>query len=448
MDEQYLTVTALTSYIKKKFDVDPYLQKIYLSGEISNFRIRPGHQYFSLKDENSKINAVMFKSAFSKVKFQPEEGMKVLVSGRVSVFPGNGGYQIYIDSMQPDGIGALYQAYQQLKEKLAKEGLFSVDKKAIPKFPKQIAVVTSPSGAVIRDIITTVRRRYPIAQIVLFPAQVQGDSASADITRQIKRANQLGRFDTLIIGRGGGSIEDLWPFNEENVARAIFDSELPVISSVGHETDTTIADLVADVRAATPTAAAELATPVLTDELVNLEQQRIRIINATKNLLDIKKQSLTNIRKSFLFSNPERLYEGYVQNLDLLKQRLFDNQRNILEDKRKQLEVNSLYLSNNDFPNRIKLLKQTVDNLSEKNKNAAKQQYLNKSNHFASLAESLDHLSPLKIMGRGYSYVTSDDKVIKNVTDLKPSMMISLHFTDGEASAEIKKIEKENLENG
>ncbi|AEV95330.1 exodeoxyribonuclease VII large subunit [Pediococcus claussenii] len=448
MDEQYLTVTALTSYIKKKFDVDPYLQKIYLSGEISNFRIRPGHQYFSLKDENSKINAVMFKSAFSKVKFQPEEGMKVLVSGRVSVFPGNGGYQIYIDNMQPDGIGALYQAYQQLKEKLAKEGLFTIAKKTIPKFPKKIAVVTSPSGAVIRDIITTVRRRYPIAQIVLFPAQVQGEGASADITRQIKRANQLASFDTLIIGRGGGSIEDLWPFNEENVARAIFDSELPVISSVGHETDTTIADLVADVRAATPTAAAELATPVLTDELVNLEQQRIRVINATKNLLDLKKQSLKNIKKSFLFSNPERLYEGYVQNLDLLKQRLFDNQRNILEDKRKSLEVKSLYLSNNDFPNRIKLLKQTVINLSERNKNAAKQQYLNKNNRFASLAESLDHLSPLKIMGRGYSYVTSNNKVIKNATDLKPSMMINLHFSDGEASAEIKKIEKENLENG
>lgn len=269
--EQYLTVTALTKYIKRKFDVDPYLGRIYLTGELSNFRLRANaHQYFSLKDDHAKISAIMFKGAFEKIKFTPEEGMKVLVTGRISLYEASGSYQIYVDSMQPDGIGALYQAYEQLKKKLTAEGLFNLPKKQLPMFPKRIAVVTSPSGAVIRDIITTVQRRFPIAQIVLFPALVQGDRAAADIVKQIERANEIGDFDTLIIGRGGGSIEDLWPFNEEAVARAIVNSDLPVISSVGHETDTTIADLVADVRAATPTAAAELAVPVLNDEILKI----------------------------------------------------------------------------------------------------------------------------------------------------------------------------------
>ncbi|MDN6436335.1 exodeoxyribonuclease VII large subunit, partial [Lentilactobacillus parabuchneri] len=252
MTNDYLTVSALTKYIKRKFDVDPYLSKVYLTGEISNFRLRPNaHQYFSLKDDNAKISAIMFKSAFNRIKFTPEEGMKVLVVGHISVYEPTGSYQIYVEQMEPDGVGQLYQAYEQLKKKLSSEGLFTLPKKPLVKFPKRIAVVTSPSGAVIRDIITTVRRRYPIAQIVLFPALVQGTEASADIVRQIERVNQIGNFDTLIVGRGGGSIEDLWPFNEEIVARAIVSSEVPVISSVGHETDTTIADLVADVRAAT-----------------------------------------------------------------------------------------------------------------------------------------------------------------------------------------------------
>ena len=290
-NDQYLTVSALTQYIKRKFDVDPYLHRVYVVGEISNFRLRVnGHQYFSIKDEQAKINVIMFKSAFAKVKFQPEEGMRVIVSGRISVYPGNGSYQLYVDSMQPDGVGALYQAYEQLKAKLDKEGLFKAPKQAIPRFPKKIAVVTSRSGAVIRDIITTVKRRYPIVQLVLFPVAVQGNEAAPNIAAQIKFINTLPDFDTIILGRGGGSIEDLWPFNEEVVARAIFESRIPTISSVGHETDTTIADLVADVRAATPTAAAELATPVLTDVLTDLQKTELRVINAFKNILKIKQQ--------------------------------------------------------------------------------------------------------------------------------------------------------------
>ncbi|MFV0561101.1 MAG: exodeoxyribonuclease VII large subunit, partial [Enterococcus sp.] len=211
MSEEYLTITALTKYLKRKFDVDPYLERVYLTGEISNFRFRAnGHQYFSLKDDNAKISAMMFKGAFQKLAFQPKEGMKVFVVGRISLYEASGSYQIYIEHMEPDGVGALYQALAELKEKLSKEGLFTAPKKALPRYPKRIAVLTSPSGAVIRDIITTVKRRYPIAQIVLFPTVVQGNQAADNVVENIHRVEKLGNFDTMIIGRGGGSIEDLW----------------------------------------------------------------------------------------------------------------------------------------------------------------------------------------------------------------------------------------------
>ncbi|WP_175265375.1 exodeoxyribonuclease VII large subunit, partial [Lacticaseibacillus nasuensis] len=218
-EPEYLTVTALTQYLKRKFDFDPYLTRVAVSGEISNFRLRQNHQYFSLKDDGAKISAVMFKSAFAKLKFQPEEGMKVLAVGRVTLYPNSGNYQIVIDRMEPDGVGALYQAYEQLKAKLEAEGLFAKNQRPLRQFPKRVAVITSPSGAVIQDIRTTVARRYPILQLVLFPAQVQGDTAAAGIRAQLKRVRAMGPFDALIIGRGGGSIEDLWPFNDEALAR-------------------------------------------------------------------------------------------------------------------------------------------------------------------------------------------------------------------------------------
>ena len=298
-NEQYLTVTALTQYLKRKFDVDPYLGHVYLMGEISNFRMRPNaHQYFSLKDDKAKISAIMFKSNFSKVKFQPEEGMKVLVKGRISLYEPSGSYQIYVESMEPDGLGALYLAFEQLKKKLAAQGVFDLPKKSIPQFPKRIAVVTSQSGAVIHDIMTTVARRYPIVQIVLYPAQVQGQEAAPTIVKQLKRINEDGNYDTIIIGRGGGSIEDLWPFNEEVVAQAIVQSKIPVISSVGHETDTTIADLVADLRAATPTAAAELATPVLRDVLVHLQDLNTRLYNAQTKIIGNYKDKVDSLAQN------------------------------------------------------------------------------------------------------------------------------------------------------
>ena len=260
MKDNYLTVTQLSRYLKYKFDEDNHLKKVYLKGEISNFKAHTrGHYYFTLKDEGSRINAVMFQTNIKNLKFTPQDGMKVLVTGKVTVYEATGGYQIYIDNMLEDGIGNLYIAFEQLKKKLDSEGLFEKShKRKIKKIPKKVGIVTASTGAAIRDIITTIKRRYPICETILFPSLVQGTSAAEDIVKKIELANTYD-LDTLIVGRGGGSIEDLWPFNEEIVARAIYKSKVPVISAVGHEIDFTISDFVADLRAPTPTAAAELA---------------------------------------------------------------------------------------------------------------------------------------------------------------------------------------------
>lgn len=438
----YLTVTALTAYIKRKFDNDPYLGRIYLTGEISNFRLRRNaHQYFSLKDDHAKISAIMFKSAFSKIKFMPEEGMKVLVTGRISLYEPSGSYQIYVDRMEPDGVGQFYQAYEQLKKKLSEEGLFSAPKKPLPRFPRRIAVVTSPSGSVIRDIITTTRRRYPIAQIVLFPALVQGNEAAQDIVRQINRANQIGGFDTLIIGRGGGSIEDLWPFNEETVARAIFASRIPVISSVGHETDTTIADLVADVRAATPTAAGELAVPVLSDVLLEIGQDRVRLLNAFRHELSLLQERLSKLKATYVFEQPERLYEGYSQKVDQLSQQLEQTMTHRLTLTQTQLTTDHDRLLAASPASQVQQLAQATKELQTRLNRGAKQTLLNHRQHLGQLAQSLDFLSPLKVMGRGYSYVTSDDKVLASTADLSLNETVTMHFKDGQATAEITDIQ-------
>lgn len=443
-NDQYLTVSALNQYIKRKFDVDPYLHRVYVVGEISNFRLRVnGHQYFSIKDEQAKINVIMFKSAFAKVKFQPEEGMRVIVSGRISVYPGNGSYQLYVDSMQPDGVGALYQAYEQLKAKLDKEGLFKAPKQAIPRFPKKIAVVTSRSGAVIRDIITTVKRRYPIVQLVLFPVAVQGNEAAPNIAAQIKFINTLPDFDTIILGRGGGSIEDLWPFNEEVVARAIFESRIPTISSVGHETDTTIADLVADVRAATPTAAAELATPVLTDILTDLQKTELRVINAFKNILKIKQQQARQLENSYIFQEPQRLYEGYVQNVDQLTERLRNAQKQYLADRSAELVKLQHRLLVNNPQNQVDLATQKVGYLREQLLSVITRRFTQSQTQMQKLVAALDNLSPLRIMSRGYTYVTKDEQVVNSVEKLSVNDAIKLNFSDGSADAIIKTINNE-----
>lgn len=444
--EQYLTVSALTKYLHKKFTVDPYLQRVYLTGEISNFRLRPRHQYFSLKDDGAKIDAVMFQSAFSRLKFEVEDGMKVLVVGKIDLYEPSGNYQITIERMEPDGVGALYQAYEQLKAKLEAEGLFSAPKQKLPLFPKRIAVITSPSGAVIRDIITTTRRRYPIAQLVLFPAVVQGEKAADSLVGRLKEVNAQGDFDTVIIGRGGGSIEDLWPFNEEKVARAIFASQIPIISSVGHETDTTIADLVADVRAATPTAAAELATPVLADEILRIRQDRLRLIKAYQAKLRFERQRLNKLQGSYVFLQPERLYEGYLQKLDNLNIKLRQAFREEQTKKQRTLQLLTKRLLAVSPKERLQSVSQQRTQL-EKDLTHAITNYLGKrEQQLLQATNALDMLSPLRVMGRGFSYVTVAEKIVKKATDLKVGEIVQLHLADGSAQAKVTKVmgSKEN----
>lgn len=440
MELQYLTVTALTKYLKRKFDADPYLERVYLTGEISNFRLRANaHQYFSLKDDGAKISAIMFKSAFGKLKFQPKEGMKVLVVGRISLYEAGGSYQIYVEHMEPDGVGALYQALAELKEKLDKEGLFRAPKKTLPKYPQRIAVITSPSGAVIRDIITTARRRYPIAQLVLFPTLVQGDKAADDIVKNIQRADN-GDFDTIIIGRGGGSIEDLWPFNEEQVARAIFAMQTPVISSVGHETDVTIADLIADVRAATPTAAAELAVPVLNEELLRIREKQNRLEQSFLYLLNQKTDQFTRLQRSYVFQQPERLYEGVALKLDHAQQRLQQAMSSLLQEKSRELLEQSSRLKEQSPKGRVAEAKQYTEHLQVLLISRMKTYMNHQEERFAKNVQALDLLSPLKIMGRGYSYTTKQEQVVKTVHDLAQGDSLLIHYADGTVSADVTEI--------
>ncbi|MGL5684834.1 MAG: exodeoxyribonuclease VII large subunit [Vagococcus fluvialis] len=440
MTETYLTVTALTKYIKHKFEADPYLERVFLTGEISNFRMRPNaHQYFSLKDDKAKISAIMFKGAFNKLKFQPEEGMKVLVIGRISLYEPGGSYQIYIEHMEPDGVGALYQALEKRKKALQEEGLFKESfKQPLVKYPKKIAVITSPSGAVVKDIITTTKRRYPIVQLVVFPTLVQGDKAADDIVKRIKEVDALGDFDTMIVGRGGGSIEDLWPFNEERVVRAIFESRTPIISSVGHETDVTLADLVADVRAATPTAAAELATPVLREEILKIKEKESRLIQGMDNQIKHKKQKFDHLSESFVFKQPKRLYEAFSIQLDTLNRRLEQSLNSEIKQKEKEFIQLVKRLETQNPKEDISLAKQKVNYLNEKLTQSIDLTMKDKKRNLIQLMTNLDMLSPLQTMLRGYSYVTINDQIIKSTNDVEVNQVVNIHLSDGEVTAEIQ----------
>src|SRR5690625_1401963 len=340
--EQYLTVSQLTKYISRKFEYDPYLERVYLKGEISNYnpRRRGMHQYFNLKDDHSIISAVLFAGAARHIQFDPEDGMSVMVSGRVSVYERGGNYQIIIDSMQPDGIGALYLAYEQTKEKLMKEGLFDAQlKQPIPKYPKRIGVITSRSGAVIQDILTTVKRRFPIAEVVLFPTVVHGEKSAESIVENIEKAEAKRDIDVIIVGRGGGSFEDLFSFNEEPVVRATVKAKTPIISPVGHETVTTLTDLAADLRAPTPTAAAELAVPVLSEEILKLEEYEQRIVRAFNTKLRYLTSQLTKVTDSVIFRQPARLYDGYLQNVDQLETKLLNEMQLFLKDYKQTVQL-------------------------------------------------------------------------------------------------------------
>lgn len=447
MEKQYLTVTALTKYLKRKFDADPYLERVYLTGEISNFRLRANaHQYFSLKDDGAKISAIMFKSAFQKLKFEPKEGMKVLLVGRISLYEAGGSYQIYVEHMEPDGVGALYQALAELREKLGKEGLFEGPKKLLPRYPKRIAVITSPSGAVIRDIITTVKRRYPIAQLILFPTVVQGDQAADDIVKNIQRVESLADFDTMIIGRGGGSIEDLWPFNDERVARAIYHANTPIISSVGHETDVTIADMVADVRAATPTAAAELAVPVLNEELLRIKECQSRLEQSYLYQLQQKNERFKRVKNSYVFTQPVRLYEGQSIKLDRATQRLIQTMETVYHQKQRVAQQIITEFYQQSPQGKLRESQQQLIYTSKLLQDRMEQYMKDKNKSFTSAIQQLDLLSPLKIMGRGYSYTTKAEDVVKSVNDVQVGDKMTVHYADGQIEVTADKVNVSKVE--
>ena len=392
MEYNPITVTDLNKYIKNKIDGDEMLNNVLVKGEISNFKNHyTGHMYFTLKDENSLIKCVMFKSYTTHLSFMPKDGMKVMVLGSVAVFERDGIYQIYAKAMKEDGLGSLYTAYEELKKKLEQEGLFAEShKKKIPFMPKTIGVLTSNTGAVIRDIINVSTRRNPGVHIRLYPVPVQGPGAAEKIAEGIKFMNENKLADVLIIGRGGGSLEDLWPFNEEIVARAIYDSELPIISAVGHETDFTIADFVADLRAPTPSAAAELAVPDVYElkQKINNYQNRYRLALKKKN--ELMRLRYEKCMKSRVFTDPLR---------------------------------------------RIRDMDVTVDSYIQRLENKMKIIHKDSQSSYIKLVSKLDTLSPLKTLTRGYSLTEKDNKIVKSAKELEKDDKVKLKFSDGEKDA-------------
>lgn len=419
---KYLTVGALTKYLKYKFDNDENLQTVFIKGEISNFKYHStGHLYFSIKDETSKINAIMFSSSAKKLNFNPVDGTKVLVVGRITIYEATGNYQIYIDEMQEDGVGNLYVAFEKLKEKLSKEGLFDNKyKKKIPKYPSRIGIVTAPTGAAIKDILTTIKRRYPICETILFPSLVQGENAKEDIVRKIQMAQNYD-LDVLIVGRGGGSIEDLWAFNEEIVARAIFASTIPIISAVGHEIDYTIADFVADLRAPTPTAAAELAVPNINDLIKGLEQFKIRCNQSIYQKVNMQKMLLEGVKNSFVIKNPNLMFENKKQTIDLFLDKINNALLRKIENNR--LELNHL---------RESFIITNPDNL-----------YKNKKQELIHLIEKLEAFNPLNVLKRGFTITSKDNDIVRTVKNIKTNDTVNIKFKDGLVSAIVKDVKED-----
>jgi exodeoxyribonuclease VII large subunit len=444
-EKKYLSVIALTKYIKRKFDADPHLQDVHVRGEISNFKQHSsGHMYFTLKDDKARILAVMFSSQSRTMKFSPENGMKVVVKGDISVYEPSGQYQIYIKEMRPDGIGELFLAYEQLKNRLEAEGLFSIEqKKPIPSYPKTVGVITSPTGAAIRDIITTIKRRYPIANILVLPALVQGENAAPSIARAIEKANKMDGIDVLIVGRGGGSIEELWAFNEELVARAIFQSEVPVISAVGHETDFTIADFTADMRAPTPTAAAELAVPHIDELMERLLQRKTRMLQSMNGRYRYEKQRLVRVQKSYAFRYPQRLYEQKLEHVDKLTESLVRGASRLMDVKKGQHETIHKRLIRNHPRVALREAEGRFDRSQKDIGRAMIQIFLKKQTEFEKVISTLQALSPLKIMERGYSLVYSEDNVlIKSIKQVKENEPLQIQLSDGSLLCNVQNIKE------
>ncbi|MCE3021633.1 exodeoxyribonuclease VII large subunit [Staphylococcus pasteuri] len=437
----YLTVSTLTKYIKYKFDQDPHLQSVLIKGELSNFKKHSsGHLYFNVKDKESVISAMMFKGSASKLNFEPKEGDEVLLEARVSVYERRGNYQIYVNKMQLDGIGNLYQKLEELKKKLSKEGYFdNSNKKSIPKFPKKIAVLTASTGAAIRDIHSTINSRYPLVEQVQISTLVQGQQAKEDIIEKIKYADSLD-VDTIIVGRGGGSIEDLWNFNEEEVVKAIFECETPIISAVGHETDFTLSDFVADVRAATPTQAAVMATPDQYELLQQIKQYQFTLTRHIKQYVEQQKKHLEHLSSYYKFKQPSLLYDQQIQKRDDLEKQL--KQKLTIKLEQQQHQLNLLKQRFNPKHLQTSIIRNQQQNDQFKSRLSQKMNYdlTQYKKELKSKLEQLNQLSPTNTMLRGYAIVNKDDNVITSTKDMSENDDIVLTMKDGQVDAIVKKV--------
>jgi exodeoxyribonuclease VII large subunit len=440
------SIKDLTRYIKLQLEGDPQLQDVWVRGEISNFtRHSSGHLYFTLKDKDSRVKCIMFASQAQRLPFIPKEGARVIAQGNISVYERDGQYQYYVRQMQPDGIGSLYLAFEQLKKKLEEEGLFAQElKKPLPRFPKAIGVITSPTGAAIRDILTTLQRRYPSVPVLVFPVLVQGTQAAPSIARAIRIMNERMEVDVLIVGRGGGSLEELWAFNEEAVARSIFASRIPVISAVGHETDFTIADFVADLRAATPTAAAELAVPHHLELKQQVYYYTQRLHKGLLGQLTAKRERLLRLQRSPVLRDPRRQLLAPAERLDRLTERLRHKMRERVS--RSQEAVLRLDRKLSAFNPRQQAI------FARKRASASQRQLMNamqallkeKRQQWLSQVRQMDALSPLKVMQRGYSlvYDEKEKQLIKSIGQVQPGDMLKVRLEDGRIDCHVWGIEQ------
>ncbi|MDQ8735550.1 exodeoxyribonuclease VII large subunit [Paenibacillus sp. LHD-38] len=435
------SIKELNRYIKMKMESDLLLGDVWLRGEISNFTHHSsGHMYFTLKDSDSRIKSIMFASQNQRLPFIPKEGTKVIARGNISVYERDGNYQFYVNSMQPDGIGSLYLAFEQLKSKLSNEGLFAQSRKRpIPLFPRAIGIITSPTGAAVRDIIITLQRRYPLIPIFVYPVLVQGTQAAPAIVKAIEAMNRFGEADVLIVGRGGGSLEELWAFNEEAVARSIAASVIPVISAVGHETDFTIADFVADLRAATPTAAAELAVPSTAELQQQLRRQQQRLVQGIRYRVQDEKEKLQRIRRSPFFLYPRKYLLEQAERLDRLTERLEQRTKRITDRGHTRLARLQTTLAGHHPGDRVAFASKRWQTAHKQLEHAMSISVKENKHKLFSTMKQLDALSPLKVMSRGYSlvYDEQEQRLIKSIQDVKPGDIVKVKVADGQLDCHV-----------
>ncbi|WP_152394053.1 exodeoxyribonuclease VII large subunit [Paenibacillus guangzhouensis] len=439
--ERILSIKDLNRYIRMKLESDDLMQDVWIRGEISNFTHHSsGHMYFTLKDADSRIKSIMFASHNQRLAFRPKEGTKVIARGNVSVYERDGQYQFYATHMQPDGIGSLYLAYEQLKKKLDEEELFAAHRKRpLPRFPRAIGVITSPTGAAVRDIIITLQRRYPSVPILLYPVLVQGTQAAPSIVKAIEGMNRLQEADVLIVGRGGGSLEELWAFNEEIVARAIYGSAIPIISAVGHETDFTIADFVADLRAATPTAAAELAVPHHQELRQHFRRQEQRLEHALAMRMQQERERLERLRRSPYFVHPRKYLLQHAERLDRLTEQLHYRIQGLLRKSEERSSKLQHRLVRRNPHEQVLFARKRVQ--SETHQLVQSMQAMLKEQKLKLMTgmKQLDALSPLKVMQRGYSlvYDEQEKRLIKSLADVQPGDMVHVKVNDGQLECQV-----------